>query len=63
MHWILMFWRLIPMVPKKYHALLIVFALLLAACSGRLICEYQTEDEQFQELIKETIREVSKETE
>jgi len=44
----------------------VVIALLMAAlsaCSGRLICEYQTEDERFQKLITETVNGLQEENE
>ena len=41
--------------------LLALFSCLwLAGCSGQLVCEWQSEDEQFKALIEEVLRETSK---
>ncbi len=34
---------------------LILLATLLSGCSGQIVCEWQTENEQFEELIEKTI--------
>lgn len=35
---------------------------LLSGCSGRLVCQWETEDERFQELIRQTIEAAKDET-
>ena len=37
--------------------------LMLAGCSGQLVCQWQTEDEQMQKLIQETINGLQKQNE
>ncbi len=43
--------------------ILLIISLAAVGCSGQLVCEWQTENEQFEELIEKVIKEVQRNAE
>lgn len=48
--------------PMRCLIFVVLAAGLLSGCSGRLVCQWETEDERFQELIRQTIEAAKDET-